>query len=113
MTTFGTFDAIDSVPAPSDIELAAADARPHFNADTTGPDSWHCETHGTIHDAKLRSWDNGDADPLHSTMWEAYCPQCGIECLTVEEWEEEQAIDQMIKDEDARDLADTHDDARW
>ena len=27
MTTFGTFD-IDSVPAPSDAELAAADARP-------------------------------------------------------------------------------------
>ena len=29
MTTFHTFD-IDSLPAPSDIELAAADARPHF-----------------------------------------------------------------------------------
>jgi len=29
MTTYGTYD-IDSVPPPSDVELAAADARPHF-----------------------------------------------------------------------------------
>lgn len=55
------------------------------------PLGWHCNTHGTIHDAKWRTWDNGDADPLHSTMEEWYCPRCGIECLTVEEWEEERA----------------------
>ena len=49
-------------------------------------DFWYCNQHGIIADARYRTWDNGDADPLHATVAEDYCPRCGIECLPLGEW---------------------------
>lgn len=81
MTTYGTFD-IDSVPAPSDYELACADEV--FPVPAT--EFFYCQEHGIIADARVRRWDNGDPDPLHSTVQEDYCPRCKVECLPLDEY---------------------------